>query len=81
MNFKEYSLNLKNKALSIFIGHNMLTILIHTNNLIQNYQTKYIDIILRAYSSLKFVWYLIYLISVVNTVNVVIYWMSLYQEH
>ena len=51
MNFKEYSLNLKNKALSIFKGHNMLTILIHTINLIQNYQTKYIDIILRAYSS------------------------------
>ena len=65
MNLKEYSLNLKNKALSIFIGHNMLTILIHTNNIIQNYQTKYIDIILRAYSSLKFVWYLI---SVVNPV-------------
>ena len=37
------------KRLSIFIGHNMLTIIIHTNiNLVRNYQTKYIDIILRT---------------------------------
>ena len=56
----------------------MLTVLMHTNNLVHNFKTKYIDIILRT---LKM--FLIFEIPDIccYTVYVVIYWMFLYSEH
>ena len=65
---------------SISIGHNALTILIHTYNIIQNYKTKYIDIIFRA---LEMFFFFVFDISDIccYTVYVVIYWMSLYSRY